>query len=76
MFINHKEVVMKKSSKKSRVQKKLTYFLDHPQINRNKSWGNGNEPTSSSRGNDMGKTEVYTSLMDDVIKGGSKPGGK
>ena len=26
---------------------KLTYFLDHPQIKRSESFGNGNSPTSS-----------------------------
>jgi len=25
---------------------KLKYFLDHPKIKRNKSWGNGNKPGS------------------------------
>jgi len=60
-----------KKSKKSRTQKKLTYFLDHSQIKRNKSWGNGNSP---SKGSDMGKSKNYTNLMDDVVTGGTKPG--
>ena len=37
---------MAKSSKKSRTQKKLSYFLDHSQIKRNHSWGNGMVPSA------------------------------
>jgi len=28
------------------MNKKLKYFLDHPQIKRSHSWGNGNKPGS------------------------------
>lgn len=38
---------MAKSNKKSRKQKKLTYFLDHPSIKRNHSLGNGAVPSAN-----------------------------
>ena len=41
---------MAKSNKKSRTQKKLSYFLDHPQIKRNHSWGNGMVPSANIAG--------------------------
>jgi len=37
---------MAKSKKKTRTQKKLSYHLDHPQIKRSHSWGNGMVPSA------------------------------
>lgn len=33
----------------------MKYFLDHPQIKRNKSWGNGESPKSSGSWSGVGK---------------------
>ena len=61
-------------SNKNKSQKKMTYFLDHPQIKRNKSWGNGMVPTGGAMlGTAQAGGNKKGSLAEMINFGGNNP---